>query len=134
MIRRILLAALPFLLTCSRVLADDAFAGTWVNVDKNTGWITRVEIRQKDGACTIQTWGAAGDGTEIDHGSVMLRLLVDAKDKRKYGNAFQDAGFKHVFLTCRLEKDELVVQAFNVFLDDSRRPNYWKKESFKRKQ
>ena len=63
-----------------------------------------------------------------------LHLLADTvcDTEMKYGIAFWDHKFKDTHVTLRLEKDELIVEDFNVFKDDSGRSNYRTVYKFKK--
>jgi hypothetical protein len=125
--------AVALLLGSQAASAADDFVGKWVNADKDTRGLTRIEVSGKDGKWTIQAWGMGGGG-EIDQGKVTLNLLGDSVgDKEmKYGFASWDHKFADTHLTLRLEKGDLVVEDYTVFKDNSRRSNYRSKSTFKR--
>jgi hypothetical protein len=133
MARALSLSLIAVLLGPSLLVAGADFAGKWVNSDDRTGGLTRLEIRKQEKGWTIQAWGAAGGG-EIDQGRVTLHLLGDTAGDTdmKYGIASWDHKFKDTYLTLRLEKDELIVEDFNVFKDDSGRSNYRSRYTFKK--
>jgi hypothetical protein len=132
--RALLLSVIALLLGPSLLVAGDDFAGKWVKSDDKPGSVTRLEISKKDKAWTIQAWGSSGGRGDIDQGSVTLHLLGDTvgDTEMKYGIAFWDHKFKDSHVTLRLEKDELIVEDFNVFKDDSGRSNYRTAYKFKR--
>ncbi len=128
------LSVIALVLGSSSVVADEAFEGKWVNVDDMTRGLTRLEISKKDKAWAIQAWGATMP-VESDIGKVTLHVLGDSvgDKKMKYGFASWDKKFADTHLTLRLEQDELVVETFTVFKDESGRSNYRKVEKFKKK-
>ncbi len=121
--------------------AEDAFPGEWINVDENTGGLTRITITTKDGSWSIRAWGRAGD-KESDQGTTTLHLLRDHEGKgdtdeektmKKYGFVTWDHKFKDTHLTLRVEKDRLVGEEYNIFKDKSDRPHYRSRYEFKKK-
>ena len=130
---RVLPLSVMALVLGSSFAAGDDFAGKWVNTDEKTGGLTRLEITKRDKSWTVQAW-AAGGGGEFDHGKVTLHVLGDSTGdtEMKYGIASWDHKFKDTHLTLRLEKGELVVEAFNVFKDGSGRSNYRSVYRFKK--
>ena len=133
MFRSVSVVSVALLLGSQVASAGDDFAGKWVNADKETRGLTRIEISGKEGKWTIQAWGAGGGG-EIDQGKVTLNLLGDSVSDKdmKYGFASWDHKFADVHLTLRLEKGELVVEDYTVFKDNSGRSNYRSKSTFKK--
>jgi hypothetical protein len=119
-------------------LANDALIGRWLNVDDKTNDLTRFEISQTDEGLSIQAWGAAGRGGEIDQGKVPLKLLADTagaakSDELKYGYAVWDHKFKEMHLTIRLERNWLMTaEDLNLFKDNSGRSNYRVETRFKK--
>lgn len=118
--------------------ADGPFAGRWVNVDDQTGGLTRIEIVNTNKGWTIQAWAprarGAGGRSEIDWGKVALRLLGNSVGARemKYGFASWDHTFKDAHLTLRLEQERLIVENFSLFKDNSDRSNYLTRYEFKK--
>jgi hypothetical protein len=119
-------------------LAQDRFLGEWVNADKDTRGLKRLEITRKDDAWQIETWPSLGGGGEGALGKVKLSLLGEGARAKELPYGFATVGESKLgvhHLTLKIEKDELVVEAFRIFSDDGARgrSNYRKVERFKKK-
>jgi Concanavalin A-like lectin/glucanases superfamily len=136
-------------------ITDDAFTGTWANLDgAKDGWI-RLDIGTDGKAWSIRAWADsdvhdealwredvvryAGDechmpGPFVPPPATTLHLLADTvcDTALKYGIASWDHGFVENHLTLRLEGDDLLVEDFNVFKDGSGRSNYRRQDKFKK--
>ena len=101
---------------------------------KDPGGLTRLEITKSEKGWTVHSWGTAGQGLENDLGEVALHLLVESSRGKewKHGIATSDAKFKDSYLMLRFEKGELIAEDFNVFKDNSGRPNYRAVYKFKK--
>lgn len=125
------------------VCADDnrqlqeQLIGEWINVDKQAG-TKRVVITKEEDSWSINTWGSqrAGGTTEIPHKERQLHLLGSSvmAESLDYGFASYDAGFKEVHNVVHLEKEQLIVETFNVFKDETGRSNYRLRDVFERKK
>jgi hypothetical protein len=114
--------------------ANISFAGDWVNIASTNPGITRVSIHQSnEGKWSIRAWGACHP-TDCDWGSTSLHLLGDTVAARKfpYGFATWDHGFTDVYFTLRIENDELVIESYDIFKDNSGRSNYRRVDRFRR--
>jgi hypothetical protein len=113
---------------------QERLVGGWVNTDKNTGGLKRLAVAKKGNSWSIEAWGSGG-GAEIPWGKTSLALLGDRVGAANlpYGFATWDPRFAVIHLTLRMEKDELVVQTFTIFKDNSRRSNYRSVERFKKR-
>ena len=131
--------------TTRRQLAADAFTGTWANVDDQTDGWARLDINTVGKTGTVRAWTANGfqyyqgelrlseEAYDRDHHPPpespplgTLHLLADSvcDAELKYGIAFWDCGYVECHMALRLEGDELIVEEFNVFKDNSGRSNY----------
>ena len=106
---------------------QERLVGGWVNIDKDTRGLKRLAVAKKDDTWSIAAWGSSGGGKgESPWGETGLALLGDSVASKylPYGFATWTPGFAVVHLTLRLEKDELVVETFMLFKDNSGRSDY----------
>jgi hypothetical protein len=98
------------------------FLGDWINVDAKTSEITRLKISEEKGKLKIRGWGECHP-KECDWGDARLNLFRSHEDPRRfdYGFARWDFGFSDLNLVLHLDKNELLVDSYNVFKDESRR-------------
>jgi hypothetical protein len=113
------------------------FVGDWVNVDNATRGTKRLAISKEGESWFIQTWGSGmKDGKpEIPHTKVSLFLLGDSVTGKSlpYGFASWDNGFADRHLTLRLDNEQLIVEHFTLFKDQSKRSNYRSVMKFQKK-
>lgn len=113
---------------------DVPFAGDWVTTANSNPGITRLSINQNnEGQWSIRAWGACHP-TDCDWGTTSIHLLGESVSDNSfpYGFASWDHGFKSAHFTLRIEKDELVVESYDIFKDNSGRTNYRRLERFHR--
>jgi hypothetical protein len=111
---------------------EKSFVGKWVAAKKDAG-MPRLEITGKGNKLKIQAWGKC-QPTDCDWGAVPLNLLGETVSAQElpYGFATWDQKFKVAHMTLRLEKNDLVVETYDIFTDDSGRSNYRTVSRFKR--
>ena len=100
--------------------------GTWVNFDKTSRGIVRLELSEREGRLAVhifgtEYWGEVPafpftDGVEL-HAAVAF-------------NAFYELGEMKVTLACYLNKRLLVVDAYTTFHDGSGRSPYFARDHF----
>lgn len=142
----IVVALLSALVVLSTASAAD-FAGVWVSVpQKESRERIKIEIRKAEGKWLLHAWALTGADFK-DLGETSLALLGDstfcpdcvAEPKTvsstvsqtaaddsdlPYGFAKLEYQFKNSYLTLRRDGDTIAVEDFNIFKDDSGRPNY----------
>lgn len=118
------------------IAAPQDFVGTWVNTNSNTSGITRLVVTRQGSNLRIQTFGKCHP-TDCDWGTVGLVT---------YGKNVQDAdhtaatalykpGFANTLLTLELAgagRNQINLQSFTQFTDNSGRQNYFDRDTFKR--
>ena len=112
----------------------ERFLGEWQNVDGRTRGLPKLAIvRDPEAGLTIQAWGACHP-TDCDWGKVPLQLLGDSISAvdLHYGFCQWDHGFANNYMTLRYDGEELSVDVYDVFKDDSNRSNYHKTYRFRR--
>jgi len=105
--------------------------GTWINFDRASTGIARLEIADRAGELIVRTWGT-GTPEPHDWGEVAGDAFSDgvALHADTAFLADYDLGFTRVRLACYLNKRLLVVDAYAVFLDGSRRSPYFQRDHF----
>lgn len=105
--------------------------GRWVNYDKSSTGISRVEIDNWEGLPTVRILGA-GCPEPIDWGEVAGAAFADGAGGRRAVafTAGYDFAFARVQLTGHLDKSRLVVEAYSTFTDSSGRAGYVQRDSF----
>ena len=107
--------------------------GTWLNTDKNTGGVVRMELRESGGRFAGQAWGA-GSPELFDWGESAATAHAASVGSRE-GMAFSaryDFGFVETYLAAYTKSGILVLDTFNTFKDGSGRANYFTREFFHR--
>ncbi|MBD2666620.1 hypothetical protein B6N60_02084 [Richelia sinica FACHB-800] len=126
--------ALATALVSPAVAAPSDFVGTWVNKDTNTRGITRLVITSGGGnTLNIQVFGKCHP-TDCDWGSTSLvtyGLNVQDND-HTYGTANYNQGFSNNILTINLGGQQVMLQSFTQFLDNSGRQNYYSRDYFQK--
>jgi hypothetical protein len=106
--------------------------GTWVNVDPNTGGITRVVIEHTGATDRVHVWGSCSP-EDCDWGPTALhRLRGVTSETLSYGYATYEPGWSTKHLAFERRDDELLVTAFTFFKDESGRPDYRSQSTFRR--
>jgi hypothetical protein len=118
---------------------QDQLVGEWVNINNQTRTAAkRVVISKNNDTWFIKKWASGGRAPKIEIPDEERKLhLVGSNVVDKsltYGFASYDAGFKEDHTIVHIEKDQLVVETFNIFKDDSKRSNYRTRETFERKK
>jgi hypothetical protein len=120
-----LLAGLVFMSMASTRVETESLPGTWVNVDKNTGGLTTLAVT-KDGAnWKVRAWGSC-QPSDCDWGEVPLSLVHQSVSSKEYTHAIAvwEPGFASTYVIIRFENEQLAVEIFTVFKDDSNRSDY----------
>ncbi|MBW4575022.1 MAG: hypothetical protein KME08_07030 [Aphanothece sp. CMT-3BRIN-NPC111] len=116
------------------VAAPQDFVGTWVNKNPNTNSITRFVI-QPTGSDTlkIQVFGKCHP-SDCDWGSTSIVTYgVNVQDPSgHYATGSYNKGFANSLLALSYAGEEVMLQNFTQFLDNSDRQNYYSREYFKR--
>lgn len=104
---------------------QDAFLGTWVNIDPETGGLTQLVISTTDEGWQVHAWGSC-EPTDCDWSTVPLHLIGSSVLDQTFERAFAtwDPGFVTMHLMMRLDGDQLVVEDIHIFKDESGRSNY----------
>ena len=103
--------------------------GSWVNYDKNSTGIQRLEIDDWEGSPIVRVFGA-GQPDLIDWGEVAGAAFADGVDGQTAVafTAGYHLDFAHVLLAAYLNKRLLVVDAYATFTDNSGRANYFQRD------
>lgn len=120
------LVLLGLVMLGSFVVASPAdFLGSWVNVDPNTGGLTKLIVAQQGGGYTVQGFGKCHP-TDCDWGRTTLNLLgYSVTDTNpQWGLAVWNAGFKTTTLVIHVEGEQLVAETYDVFAPGDGRSNY----------
>jgi len=107
--------------------------GTWLNTDKESPGIVKIIAAVRDGALTLQAFGA-GSPAPFDWGEVRAGVYADGatgKTAAAFG-ALYDHGFLRVHLQAKVNRGVLVVAVFNEFTDGSGRSGYFNREFYYR--
>ncbi|MEH1934507.1 MAG: hypothetical protein V7L14_12470 [Nostoc sp.] len=110
------------------------FIGTWVNKDANTPNITRLVITSGSGnKLNIQVFGKCHP-SDCDWGTApLLTYGINVQDtNHKYATANYNKGFANSFLTLGSARQEVLLQGYTQFLDNSGRQNYYSREHFQK--
>jgi hypothetical protein len=105
--------------------------GRWVNFNKQSTGICRLEIDDWEGLPTIRVIGA-GHPDPIDWGEVAGAAFAGTVGGRRAAafTASYDLAFLRVLLAGRLDKHHLVVDAYSIFTDSSGRAAYFQRDNF----
>lgn len=105
--------------------------GRWYNTNHKTGEITCIDLALRNGAFTVNAFGAA-DETPIDWGEVDAVPFVSQLGSREVTGfeAHYDFGFMQTHLAANVKYGVLVIQSYNRFHDDSGRGSYFTREFF----
>ena len=104
------------------------FAGDWTNVDTNTGRITSLNIGISGSSASVHAWGKCHP-TDCDWGTVSAYAFgpdvsSDPTSQAQALMAVFDAGFSETALFIKPQGDQLSVQSYTRFKDNSGRTNY----------
>ncbi|MGB5100506.1 MAG: hypothetical protein WBN94_07920 [Methanothrix sp.] len=134
-----LAAVLLLLLTATGGLAGMAqFAGSWTNADANTAGITSLDIAVTGTNAQVQAWGKCHP-TDCDWGTVQAQAFApDVSSDILSGAdtliAVFDPGFSETTLVIKPAGDQLKVDSYDRFKDNSGRSNYLASYTFQKAQ
>ena len=105
--------------------------GRWVNYDKRSTGISRIQIGTWEGLPIVRVIGAC-QPDPIDWGEVAGIAFVDGSNglQAVAFTANYHLAFVQVLLTGYLDKHRLFVDAYSIFTDASGRANYSHRDSF----
>jgi hypothetical protein len=113
----------------------DQFAGYWTNVDPNTRGIVALDIAVEGSSANVQAWGSCHP-TPCDWGTVAANAFAtdvssDISNAAAMTAVF-DSGFSETTLVISPSGDQLKVESYDRFKDNSGRSNYVSTYSFNR--
>jgi hypothetical protein len=119
----------------TRTLQADKLIGRWLNTNPETQGVAEIIIERAGESFFVGVLGAGEDGliawprTE----ATALANLEEEAGQRALALAVDfDFGFMRAETYLRVNKGVLVIVAYYIFLDDSRRSNYVNREFFYR--
>jgi hypothetical protein len=119
----------------TRTLQADKLIGRWLNANPETQGVAEIIIERADESFFVCVLGAGEDGliawprTE----ATALANLEEEAGQRALALAVDfDFGFMRAETYLRVNKGVLVIVAYYIFLDNSRRSNYVNREFFYR--
>ena len=124
-------------LVAPALAAPQDFVGNWVNVDSNTRGITRfVVTAPQPNTLKVQVFGKCHP-TDCAFGTTQFITYGNSVQdtNHKEGTATYRQSFANDFLTFALEganKNQILLQSFTQFTDNSARQNYFAQYRFKR--
>jgi hypothetical protein len=128
------LALVPVLLLFASAVHGQSASldGTWVNVDPNTGGITRVVVEHTGATDRVHVWGSCAP-EDCEWGPAALhRLRGLNSESLSYGFATYEPDFSTKHLAFERRGDEMIVTAFTFFKDGSGRPDYHSQHTLRR--
>jgi hypothetical protein len=107
--------------------------GTWMNVDRNTRGITKVIITESVNQYEIQAFGSCSP-TDCDWGkSALTTYGTSVSDvTHKAGTVQFNPGFAQTTLTLKQSGNQISLDGFTRFTDNSARQNYHNHHNFRR--
>ncbi len=107
--------------------------GTWVNVDRNTRGITKVIITESVNQYEVQAFGSCSP-TDCDWGKSALTTYGDnVQDAtHKAGTAQFNPGFAQTLLTVKQAGNQINLDGFTRFTDNSGRQNYHNRHTLRK--
>ena len=118
-----------FVSTTPALAGIDDFVGQWVNVDRDTSGITRVEVTRRGPGVDVQVFGQC-QPRDCDWGTVRGNLYSPSADSVPFrdANALSatfNAGFAQKFIVLyEAAGDRLSFEVYTNFTDRSRRSDY----------
>lgn len=112
-------------------LDRSALLGTWINSNKDTNSIARINVSESNEKLELQVLAMGPDGL-IDWGTSDAEIFTSGPSS-SVGAGFAcryDFGFAEARLQGMIMKGLLVLAQFHVFKDESRRANYFLREYF----
>jgi hypothetical protein len=120
----------------TRTLHADKLIGRWLNTNPETQGVAEIKIERAGDRFFVDVLGVGEDGliawprTE----ATALANLEEEAGQRALALAVDfDFGFMRAETYLRVNKGVLVIVAYYIFLDDSRRSNYVNREFFYRR-
>jgi hypothetical protein len=132
-----LAAVLLLLMTATGGLAGMAqFAGSWTNVDANTGGITNLDISVMGTGAQVHAWGKCHP-TDCDWGTVQAQAFApdvstDVLSGADTLIAVFVTSFSQTTLVIKPAGNRLKVDSYDRFMDNSGRSNYLASYTFKK--
>jgi hypothetical protein len=107
--------------------------GTWVNVDRNTRGITKVIITESGNQYEIQAFGSCSP-TDCDWGkSALTTYGENVQDAtHKAGTTQFNPGFAQTLLTVKQAGNQINLDGFTRFTDNSGRQNYHNRHTLRK--
>lgn len=99
--------------------------GNWMNSNRETAWIKRFILAEKNGGFTMRTFDAGG----ADWGEVDIATYTDNIGEMAF-HAIYDLGFVESLLAANTNKGLVVIAAFHRFRDGSGRSNFLCREFY----
>ncbi|MBH8554479.1 hypothetical protein I8751_19350 [Nostocaceae cyanobacterium CENA357] len=127
-------AILSAALLSPALAAPADFVGTWVNKDANTRGVTRLVITSAgSNKLNIRVFGQCHP-SDCDWGTKpLLTYGVNVQDtNHSYATANYNKGFANSLLTLNHAGQQVMLQGYTQFLDNSGRQNYYSREYFQR--
>jgi hypothetical protein len=111
----------------------NTMVGTWVNVDRNTRGITKVIITESGNQYEIQAFGSCSP-TDCDWGKSALTTYGDSVQDatHKAGTAQFNPGFAQTLLTVKQTGNQINLDGFTRFTDNSGRQNYHNRHTLRK--
>jgi hypothetical protein len=112
--------------------APSDFVGTWVNKNANTSGITRLVVTSAGGnQLNIQVFGKCHP-TDCEWGTKPLVTYgLNVQDtNHNYATTIYNQGFANSVLTLGYAGNEILLQGYTQFLDNSGRQNYYLRDYF----
>jgi len=137
MIYPCLAAVLLLLLTATGGLASmTQFAGSWTNVDANTRGITNLDISVMGSNAKVQAWGKCHP-TDCDWGTVQAQAFAPGVSSNPISGADTliavfVTSFSQATLVIKPNGNQLIVDSYDRFLDNSGRSNYFARYTFQK--
>ncbi|MDF1698293.1 MAG: hypothetical protein P1U56_20760 [Saprospiraceae bacterium] len=105
--------------------------GTWFNCDPDTRQIHHLSIIDSNGELYIQVFAALSN-SHLDWGTSKIAPFISIPDSNLIGGftCSFDFGFMETQICSNIKRGILVIQAYNIFKDNSGRPNYYSREFF----
>jgi eukaryotic-like serine/threonine-protein kinase len=106
----------------------NSWLGEWTNADSNTRDITQLIVTLRADRVFAHGYGACTP-KDCDWGEVSLNICEMPNDQtQSRAIAIWTRDFKNRIMTLHLEGDALIAESYNVYKDNSRRPNRLSRE------
>lgn len=111
------------------VINPNPVVGTWLNTDPHTRDIVKIVVAVKGTEITVHTWGACTP-TPCDWNVVPGMVYANAVDSHVAVGftATYKFGFSQVIMVAHIEGNQLIVETFTHFTDNSGRSDYYFKD------